>query len=162
VTNLYPWGGGEGYANWAPGQPNQPELITTTARPGPTCPPYDPNIYICVCSATLCQLELITTTTPAPPTCPPFDPNQYICVCSATLCQLELLTTTTRPGPTCPPYDPSMYICLCGVSSCSLELISTTAPPAPTDEDCMEMNYGLGWNDDVCTKLNDAICERQP
>lgn len=32
----------------------------------------------------------------------------------------------------------------------------------PSDEDCMEMNFGLGWNDDVCTKLNDAICESQP
>lgn len=31
-----------------------------------------------------------------------------------------------------------------------------------SDEDCMEMNFGLGWNDDVCTKLNDAICESQP
>jgi len=72
-------------------------VFTTTARPAPTCPPYDPNQYICICSATSCQLELITTTAPPPPTCPPYDPSVYICVCNALTCQLELITTTAPP-----------------------------------------------------------------
>jgi hypothetical protein len=28
----------------------------------PTCPPYDPNVYVCVCGVSSCQLQLITTT----------------------------------------------------------------------------------------------------
>jgi hypothetical protein len=129
----------------------------TSESPKPTCPPFDPNVYICVCGALTCNLELITTTTTPKPTCPPYDPNVYICVCSdiscalqmittttpicppydpsvytcvcsATSCELILITTTSRPVPTCPPYDPNVYICVCGSSTCNLELITTTAP----------------------------------
>jgi len=92
----------------------------------PTCPPYDPSIYVCVCGASSCQLQLISTTPRPAPTCPPYDPNVYICVCGATSCNLELIK------PTCPPYDPNVYICVCGASSCQLQLITTTAPPKPT------------------------------
>ena len=119
---------------------------TTQSTPStrPTCPPYDPNVFTCVCSVSSCVLELIPTTTTTPvittpsrPSCPPFDANIYVCVCGATSCVLELITTTTTststtpaistpPTPTCPPYDPSVFICVCGASSCILELISTT------------------------------------
>lgn len=31
-----------------------------------------------------------------------------------------------------------------------------------TDEDCMQMNFKLGWNDEVCTNTAYTICESQP
>ena len=105
-------------------------FVTSSTPAKPTCPPYDPNVYICVCDDVSCNLILITTTTPAPPTCPPYDPNVYTCICDTTSCILELITTTTPAPPTCPPYDPNVYVCVCSDITCTLELITTTTSPA--------------------------------
>ena len=110
--------------------------LATTTPPRPSCPPYDPSVYTCVCGPTSCTLELITTTTTARPTCPPYDPSIYICVCTGSSCILNLLpttttttTTTTTARPTCPPHDSNIYNCVCSATSCQLELITTTIRP---------------------------------
>jgi len=98
----------------------------------PTCPPYDPNVYTCTCGVSSCQLNLISTTTPPRPQCPPYDPNIYTCTCGVSSCQLNLIPTTTPARPTCPPYDPNVYTCICGATSCILQLVPTTTTARPT------------------------------
>ena len=53
----------------------------STSRP--TCPPYDPSVYTCVCGTTFCQLQRLSTTyRPWPTTfqCPP-SANLAPCIC---------------------------------------------------------------------------------